>query len=514
LPSSTPPWMKVWPEGLPRSLEYPGTLAYHDLLEKARASPTSTALIQVEDGSRYSYEELARKSMAVAGWLQEKGVTEGDQVLFAAFNTKESVAGLFGIWMSGAQAVLVDPLTTSEDLLFQLSGRGIRIGLISLEFLVREQTVLSDSGLQEALVLDSYSQKAKAGIGVSSLGEVEGFHMHWREPNIRSDDVALVMYYAGIAGRTMQTYHTHFAVNSSTLALISMMKTEIQGGLVVAPITHILGLQAGLLVSLFTGGTAVMMKKWDPDLALVSIRDYGVNYVPGAPMMHDSLLRRAREQGASVHLDLGISGGAPLSPETQEGYRSVFGAPLVQIYGMTEAWIVTFQPTSIAEVKGTVGIPLPDVDVKIVEPDRPSEEKGIGEVGELLVRSPWLMKGYEDEEETNRVFIDGWLRTGDLMVMDERGLLYFRGVRKRMLKYKAYPIFPRDLELILERHPLVDKALVIGEPHPEYGTLPVARVKLRPGAEGRVTPEELMEYVNSKVAFYKKIRRVEIVEEL
>jgi len=176
---------------------------------------------------------------------------------------------------------------------------------------------------------------------------------------------------------------------------------------------------------------------------------------------------------------------------------------------MTETWVLTYQPLTAKEVKGTVGAPIADVDVKVVNPDDPSEERGTGEVGELLVKAPWLMEGYEDAEETKKAFHSGWLRTGDLLMMDERGLLYFRGVRKRMIKYKAYPIFPRDLEVLLMRHEAVQQAYVYGEPDPEVGERPVAKVVLRPGKS--TTEQELLDFVNSRVAFYKRLHRVYIV---
>jgi Acyl-CoA synthetases (AMP-forming)/AMP-acid ligases II len=128
------------------------------------------------------------------------------------------------------------------------------------------------------------------------------------------------------------------------------------------------------------------------------------------------------------------------------------------------------------------------------------------------VKAPWLMLGYKYRDETERVFKDGWLRTGDLMTYDERGLFYFRGVVKRMIKYKGYPIFPRDLEEILKTHPLVEDVKVIGEDAGQAGQQPVALVKVREKKEG--LENELLEYVNRKVAFYKKLKAVKVVDKV
>lgn len=511
------PWYSVWPEGVPKSIEYPEAPVYYLLLESAKSRPSACAIVQAESGTCYTYEALVDVAKSIAAWLQGRGAGRGVQVLFSAFNTVEAVAGLFGVWLSGAEAVMVDPLTTSEDLRFQLEGRDMELAVVSPEFYSRESSVLSEAGVEDVLVL-GYMEPTRATEAprVYGLNEALAQSRGWREESVKPrEDVSTVFYYSGIAGRTMQTLHTHYGAVSSTIAYTEMLRLgEPIRSLVVAPITHILGLQAGLLVSLYSGGAAVLMRRWNSPLALNAMIKWGVNYLPGAPMMHEALLKEIRDRGLRPSLKLGVSGGAPLKPETQEEYQRVTGAPLVQIYGMTETWVLTFQPTNLSHVKGTVGIPLPDVDVRIVDPENPTRELGVGEAGELLVKAPWIMKGYEDEGETRAVFVDGWLRTGDLLAMDENGLLYFRGVRKRMIKYKAYPIFPRDLEIILEKHPAVRKALVEGEPHPEYGQIPVAKVVLEEEYRGKVTPDEIMEYVNSRVAFYKKIRRVEIVDKL
>ncbi|MGC9071411.1 MAG: class I adenylate-forming enzyme family protein [Acidilobus sp.] len=223
-----------------------------------------------------------------------------------------------------------------------------------------------------------------------------------------------------------------------------------------------------------------MMQRWDSRAAAKALSYYGINFISGAPLMLDELADAAARLGVSSNVRLGLSGGAPLRPETQDKYVRAVGPP-VQFYGMTESWVLTYQPLTVKDVKGTVGAPIADVDVKVVNPDSPSEERSVGEVGELLAKAPWLTEGYEDPQETDRAFYQGWLRTGDLMAIDDRGLLYFRGVRKRMINYKAYPIFPKDLEVILMRHEAVRQAYVYGEPDPEVGERPVAKVVLKPG---------------------------------
>ncbi|MGC9210021.1 MAG: class I adenylate-forming enzyme family protein [Acidilobus sp.] len=506
---SVRPWEKLFPGGLPyiEPLDRP---IFSILDEQASKDPSKCAAVQLETGSCYTWSSLKSISSKVAGLLRSLGAGRGTQVLFAAFNRIEALAGLLGIWRSGATAVLVDPLTISEDLYLQLEGRGIRLGVVSSAFYEREAETLRRAGVQDVLVVDGTPKET--GPRVHGMNEVMASDEVIGD-EVRGGDRSVIMYYAGIAGRTMQVYHTHRALSTAVEALrVSMALDFTPISIVVAPLTHVLGLQVSTLTPLASGGSVVMMQRWDSRAAAKAIQFYGINFVSGAPLMHDELADAVSKLGVTVNVKLGLSGGAPLRPETQDKYVKTIGAPLVQFYGMTESWVLTYQPLTVKDVKGTVGAPIADVDVKVVNPDNPGEERGIGEVGELLAKAPWLMEGYEDPQETERAFYQGWLRTGDLLVMDERGLLYFRGVRKRMIKYKAYPIFPRDLEVMLMKHEAVQQAYVYGEPDPEVGERPVAKVVLKPGKTA--TEQELLNFVNSRVAFYKKLHRVYIVQSI
>ncbi len=508
------PWHKIWPKSVPLELDYPETTIYEVVKQHAKRKPLKCAVVQAETGYGYTYIELAKTAARISEWLNDVGVGPGDQVLFSSFNTAEAVAGFLGVSAAGAAAVLVDPLTTSEDLRFQVAGRNIKAAILHPEFYERERAIIEKAGIGRVLVLDL---KPREGWDAATLRDVMKLRGEEASGSFNpSETPGMILYYSGIAGRTMQTLHSHAGLVWAAMATGAMARIdEKMCSLVVAPITHVLGLQVSLATALVAGGTAVIMNRWDQALAARAIEDYGVTLVSGAPMIYHGLLEELSKGGYEYSsLQLAISAGAPLDPALQVLFKERLGVPLVQAYGMTETLLLTMQPRGLSKVTGTVGIPLPDVDAKVVDPENPSEEKDVGEPGELLVRAPWLMMGYEDVGETEQVFIGGWLRTGDILVFDENGLLYFRGVKKRMIKYKAYPIFPRDLELLLEKHPAVEKAYVYGEPDPVVGQKPVAKVVLRPEYRGKVSSEELLDYVNSRVAFYKKIRRIEIVEKL
>ena len=496
------PWYRVWPSGVPKDLEEGFKPIYKAVWDAG--SPGKCGVIQAETLYCYTYGMLKRVSQGVAAWLQSKGAWKGVQVVFSTRNSIEGIAALIGALASGARVVLVDPLTIGEDLRMQLEGRDFIALIADKEFLQRNSGIIEEAGIKEVLLVDSVEGQ-DAGLKITPLTATISLD-RWRDPEVEEKDDSIALYYSGIAGRTMQAIHHHRGLYLSTLAFALMARLRSNDySLMVPSMTHILGLQLSLLSPLIVGGSVVAMKRWSLDLALKLVGEGMVTYIAGAPLMHEQLATHGPKI-VKDRIRLGVSAGAPLKPEVQDLYRERLGAPLVQAYGMTESLILTLQPHELSSIKGTLGIPLPGVDVKIVDPEDPSVELGPGDTGELLVKAPWIMKGYEYPEEDSKAFIDGWLRTGDLIQMDENGLLYFRGVRKRLIKYKAYAILPRDLEVILESHPAVAKALVVGEPDEEVGQKPVARVWLRQGS--KTSPEELIEYVNSRVAFYKKIRKI------
>ncbi|ACP45118.1 acyl-CoA synthase [Sulfolobus islandicus Y.G.57.14] len=259
-------------------------------------------------------------------------------------------------------------------------------------------------------------------------------------------------------------------------------------------------------ITIKSGGTVYVMRKFNVKELINAIQTYRINYLSTVPMIYDSLLS---ENADLSSLELCISSAAPLSLNTLKSFKEKYGKDILQAYGCTECLGVTYQPKEYAGIL-TIGKPLPSVEIKIVKDD--GKEAKIGEVGELWVKSPWVMLGYKDQSETKKVFEGDWLKTGDLVTMDERGLLYFRGVKKRMLKYKGYPIFPRDLEDILKTHEMVIDAKVLGEDEGNLGQKPVAYVIVKERRSG--LEEELLNFVNSKVAFYKKLKKVYIVDKL
>jgi long-chain acyl-CoA synthetase len=488
----------------------------HEALDLWAAQwPEDVALIS-SSGKRMTYRELSSLSRSIANSLRKMGVSKGDAVALVAYNSVELIAAFFGCVMSGAAAVMIDPATLSEDLKFQLEDSRSRVVVADSAVLERELRTFKEAGVERVLLLDGDRGPKGDGVEVKGLPELASEEPLVSE-EVRVDptkDPAIVFYYAGIAGRTEQVLHSQAAPLRCAEVLAKVLRLPRgENTMLIVPLQHVLGL-IQVLIHLSSGGSVTVLERKGggfDEMQVVEVAGrFGANSIWSAPILYIRLVSRAGEVRLPSSIKYCSSGGGYLPPEVQRAFIETFGVPLVQGYGLTEGWVVTYQPLEMSDRLGTIGLPLPGVELKIVRDDG-TEVRNPGEVGELYVRSPWIMLGYSDPRDTERAIVDGWLRTGDLVSVDETGLLYFRGVKKRMIKYKGYPIFPRDLEEILKRHPAVKEALVKGEPDREVGERPVGYVVLREGYEGKVSEGELMGFVNSKVAGYKKLRALHIV---
>jgi len=443
-----------------------------------KEKPSKTFLI--EGDNKLTYEQAGKEIAKRASSLHV-----GDTVVHLMFNSVESTLTYLAAFWAGAKVVAIDPLTSAEDLRFILEDTNPDVIVADKEIIEREKKTL-----------EGYKV-------IESLQRNEVFNQPYE---YREDEVGLVYYYAGIAGRTMQVLHSAKRMELNALSLYKASKLKEVRGVLTVPLAHVLG-NSVLGVVLEAGGSLYIMRKFNANEMVQAVQKYSINYLSTVPMVYDALNELERADLSS--LELCVSTAAPLFPPTVNKFKEKYGKKIVQQYGFTEGFVLTFQPEEYADVI-SIGKPLPEVDIKIVKED--GKDAKPSEVGELWVKAPWLMLGYKDPEETAKVFVDGWLKTGDLVTSDEKGLLYFRGVKKRMIKYKGYPIFPRDLELILKSHPLVIDAKVVGEDAGNAGQQPVGKVivkEKKPGIEN-----ELLNYVNTKVAFYKRLKRIDIVDSL
>jgi len=262
----------------------------------------------------------------------------------------------------------------------------------------------------------------------------------------------------------------------------------------------------------------VLLPSFDPQTALETIQRHRVTVFCGVPTMYSVLLANpALGNFDLTSIRVCISGASPLPPQVQKRFMEITDGFLAEGYGLTEASPVTHcNPVdkTMRNVRvGSIGLPLPDTDARIVDAETGEKTLEPGETGELAVKGPQVMKGYwKNPEETALVLRGGWLLTGDIARMDRDGYFYITDRKKDLIKYKDYSVYPRELEDVLYEHPAVKLCAVVGKPSPVVGEVPKAFIVLK--EDGRATEAEIMEFVKEKVAPYKAVREVEFRQEL
>ncbi len=532
------PWYKFYPPGVRRHIDYPEVPLYEFLRISAQKYPDKTALIYFD--GKMTYKELDVLTDRFAAALADLGVKKGDRVALFLPNTPSFVISYYGALKSGAVVTAMSPLYKEREVEHQLNdSEAETIVLLDLLYPIVEK-VWERTKLRNVIVgsLRDYMPSFKAFLG-SLLGKIPSRHVERRAnvyffrelvaryganpPKIEinpKEDLAALQYTGGTTGISKGAMLTHMNLVSNAVMCKEWLQPR-EGEevvLTVLPLFHIYGMTTSMNAPILFAGTMVLLPRFDPVAVLQAIHKYRVTVFCGAPTMYAMLLAHSdltKYDLTSVRFC--ISGAAPLPPDVQKKFMEVTGGVLVEGYGLTESSPVTHAnplDRTMKTVKiGSIGVPWPDTDAKIVDIETGEKELPPGEVGELIVRGPQVMKGYwKMPEETSAVLRDGWLYTGDVGKMDEDGYFYITDRKKDLIKYKGYSVYPRELEDVLYEHPAVKLCGVIGKPDPVAGEIPKAFVVLKEGAT--VTEEELMKFVNEKVAPYKAIRELEIRKEL
>jgi long-chain acyl-CoA synthetase len=517
------PWFKQWPTEVPKHIEYP-QIPLQKLLEASSKNfPKKTALIYGENAVTYPQLELLSNQFANA--LFKLGVKKGDRVALFLPNIPQFIIAYFGILKAGAVATAISPLHREREVEYQLNDSEA------------ETIVALDSFFS---IVDNVWAKTKVkNVIVTSLDE-KTITANPRKPNVwrfrqllkqapetpvkikinPHEDLAVLQYTGGTTGIAKGAMLTHANLVSNALAFAYWIKGNVaqETFLTALPLFHIYGMTTSMTVPLSLAAKMVLLPRFEPAKALSAIQRHGVTVFCGVPTMYQALL--ANEELAKHNLTsirVCISGASPLPPQVQKCFMQVTGGLLAEGYGLTEASPVTHcspVDSTMRTVKvGSIGLPLPDTDARIVDLETGRKTLNQGETGELAVKGPQIMKGYwKRPEETALVLHDGWLLTGDIAHIDKDGYFYITDRKKDLIKYKDYSVYPRELEDILYEHPGVKICAVIGKPDPATGEVPKAFIVLKEGAAS--SAQEIMAFVNDKVAPYKAIREVELRKEL
>ncbi|MBB3907122.1 long-chain fatty acid--CoA ligase [Anoxybacillus sp. UARK-01] len=533
------PWLAHYPPQIPHHLDYPQKTLTDYLRETAAQFGQKEAIDFL--GKRLTFHDIYEQSLKLARYLLEIGLAKGDRVAIMLPNCPQAVISYYGVLLAGGIVVQTNPLYMERELEYQLKDSEASI-IITLDILypkvmkVKGATPLKHvivTRLQEYLplvkkILYPFVQKKQK----QPLVRIEERdHQHrWEtimatfqkeEIHVEIDpmeDVALLQYTGGTTGFPKAAMLTHHNLIANTIMCVHWMYRCPKGEetiLGVLPFFHVYGMTTIMNLSIMQAYKMILLPKFDIKTTLKTIEKKRPTLFPGAPTMYIALLNDPDLSKYDLSsIKACISGSASLPVEVQEKFEALTGGKVIEGYGLTEASPVTHANFlwDGERVKGSIGVPWPDTEAKIISLET-GEEADMNEIGELVVRGPQVMKGYWNQPfETESALRDGWLYTGDIGYMNEKGYFFIVDRKKDMIIASGYNIYPREVEEVLYEHPKVREAVVVGVPHEYRGETVKAFVVLKEGMN--CTEEELNEFMRSKLASYKVPRIYEFRKEL
>ncbi len=536
------PWIKHYDSGVPSTLEPYPLYTIVDLVRKrAEEVPDMPALYF--KGSAMTWYELERLSNALASALVSEGLRKGERVALLMPNSPQMIICELAVWKSGAVVVPMNPLYTEDEVGYALKECGAEIAVVLTPFYRKVRSAKSGTGLRKVIatnikeylsplkrVLFTLLKEKKEGHAVELeagdlwLGDMIEAHLGSPVPDISAlpSDPALFLFTGGTTGTPKCAVCTHHAMIVSGKQVSTWFSVVLDKGkdivMLNMPLFHVYA-QVGIL------GAAIVEKQpfvlvpnpRDLDDLVATIKKLKPAVLPGVPTLFTALINHPRvkkDRKILGSLKLCVSGAAPLLLETKKRFEELTGGRIIDAYALTESMIGSVLTPVLGQYKeGAVGIPAPDVDIRIVDQDREDRELPPNEVGEVIMRAPQLMKEYwQRPDETVAAIRDGWLFTGDLGYLDEDGYLFIIDRKKDVIKPSGFQVWPRDVEEVLTLHPHVSEAGVAGVPDDYQGEAVKAWVVLREGCGLEV--DELREFCKAKLTAYKVPKHIKFVDSL
>ena len=524
------PWLEHYDYWVPRHTNYPRRSLYEILRRTAAESrdlPATSFL-----GADLTFGDIKDRADRLATALAHRGIVNGDRVGIMLPNCPQYLIAVFAILRLGAIVVNVNPAYTSPEVDFIVRDSGLRM-LVTLDRLAPAAVPLLATTPLETIVITAlaeYSPESAAPTAVAEtvrladlIAESATIDLP-RVPIDADEDVAVLQYTGGTTGVPKAAMLTHRNIFANTIQTELWHHRSVEHGrdrfLMVIPYFHIYGLTVGLMRGVWQGARQILIPKYDVEMVLAALRDYRPTYFPAVPTIYVSLLNHPRLHEFNLdRICTYNSGSAPLPVAVLEKFERVVNVPLNEGYGLTEASPVTHSTPHLAVRKpGSIGLPMPDTDVRIVDLETGTRELPLGETGELCVSGPQVMKGYWKRPDETAIALrtdaDGvvWLHTGDVARLDEDGYTYIVQRKKDMMIVDGYNVYPSDIEAAMHAHPAVMECAAIGVPDAYHGEVVKACVVLRPGRPA--TPDELKAHCATRLVEYKRPRIIEIRDSL
>jgi len=536
------PWLKNYDEGVPYSLEpYPEQTLLDVVSDTVRQRPDHTALIF--KGRRLSYSELERLSDAFANALVVFGIKKGDRVALLLPNSPQSIITQLGVWKAGGIAAPVNPLYTERELGRLLIECGAETVVVLTRFYKKVKSLQPRTSVRRIIatnikeylppllsLLFTLFKEKREGHRIKLqpndlwLSNLLRQHAGIPRPNVKVSpkDPALLLFSGGTTGEPKGAVGTHHALLMTGMQLRAWFSTVTVEWddviMLTIPLFHVYGNAGVLAVGLFGRDSfALIPDPRDTDDLVATIRKVRPTFLPGVPTLFNALLNHPDVQSGKVDfksIKLCNSGASSLLTEVKSRFETLTGGRVVEGYGLTESMMAAVvTPLHGTYKPGSVGTPLPDVEVRIADAETGQGSLSPGEVGEILIRAPQLMLGYwQRPTETENTIRNGWLYTGDLGYLDEDGYLFIVDRKKDVIKPSGFQVWPREVEEVIASHPSVNEVGVVGVPDEYQGEAVKAWVVLRHGQQ--VTTDEIRAYCRKKLAGYKVPKHIEFTDSL
>ncbi|MDW8022708.1 MAG: long-chain fatty acid--CoA ligase [Nitrososphaerota archaeon] len=526
--SGEKPWFKLWPKNVPTKLNYP-EISLPQVLEKSANEYPSKPAIIFEDIA-LTYGKLYENVKRFAAALQDLGIKKGDRVAVYSPNCPQFVVATYGALKAGATVVPCSSAYKERELGHQLDDSGAKVLFTHENLLPVASAAVKETGVEHLIVTSKQdyqylenvhsTPKTEAGEYIPLLRLLQDYEPAPAQVSIApKEDLAFLCYTGGTTGVPKGCMLTHFNCVADELHEIYFYKLK-RGEeviLIFVPLFHIHGLNRCMGTYLAAAATIILFERFNVDKALDAIQRYGVTVFPGVPTAYVAIINHPDLKKYDLSsVRIWKSAAAPMPTEVWFKFKELTGASISIGWGLTEASPgLTLTPLEIKEYKpGMVGVPEIDTEIAVFSLESNSMVPS-GTIGEFRAKGPQIMKGYWNKpEETAKVFVDGWLCTGDLGYMDENGVCYFVDRLKDVIKVSGFQVWPGEVEDVLNSHPAVLEAAVVGMPDEYHGEVPKAYVVLKSGYKGKVSEEELIKYCQERLAKYKAPKQVEFVSEL
>jgi long-chain acyl-CoA synthetase len=538
---SVPLWQRVWlnayPCDVPSSIPYPNVPLSALLGNAAQRFPDRAACTLYDRA--LTYTQLAERARRFACSLADLGARPGRRVAMLLPNIPEYLIALQGTWLTGATVLQLSPLMVAEEVSKWVAMTDCHL-LVTLDLLAPMVMGALESGPLEHMVVASLAEQMPAWR--SWLYRVERLRRHGplrlregsqvhpfdnlvrgaprRHPSphiVPEEDVAVLAPTGGTTAspKAVMLTHRNLVANALQLRAWSRGEDGTEGALAVLPFFHAYGLTVGALASLASGSTIHLHPRFEPKAVLDVLERRRVEIVPAVPAMIAALNRQLQEQPRDLSfIRAVISGASAFDPAVRETFAKYGARNIIEGYGLSEASPVTHgNPLGEGNRPGTIGLPLPDTEARIMDQATGLEELPVGAVGELVIRGPQVMKGYfNNPDETTRALRGGWLYTGDLARRDRDGYFTIVDRKKDIIKTSGFLVFPAEIEEVLKGFPDVAEAAVIGVPDVERGEIIKALVVARPGKE--LDLAALEQHCQQHLGKQKRPKQIEVVREL